>query len=96
MVAASDAQGALPVWSCYACVAATILGLVASVVVGQRYSIMNVSPFPFSNEVLELKGREMLNGFGYTEKPADRASSWLGGHFLHGLVVTHEVRKDKS
>ena len=71
MVAASEDTGVLSVRAAVACLVLVIAGLAAQVFWGSRQSILNLTPMPYSPEVLEQKAREMAARFGYTAAPLD-------------------------
>jgi serine/threonine-protein kinase len=72
MVAASEDTGALSVRAAVACLVAVIAGLAAVVFWGSRYSVINMTPMPYSPDNLELKAHELAARLGYTEPPVDK------------------------
>jgi len=47
--------------------------LVAAVILGAKANVLQRTPFPHSPEILAQKAGEMIQSFGYTAPPADRA-----------------------
>jgi len=73
MVAASgDTQG-ISVRTAEICLAWILAGCVAAVILGEKANILLRTPFPHSPEILAQKADEMIQSFGYTVPPADRA-----------------------
>jgi serine/threonine-protein kinase len=73
MVAASgDTQG-ISVRTAGICLAWILVGLVAAVILGAKANVLQRTPFPHSPEILAQKAGEMIQSFGYTVPPADRA-----------------------
>ncbi|MGH9594583.1 MAG: protein kinase domain-containing protein, partial [Bryobacteraceae bacterium] len=71
MVAASEDTGALSVRGAVACLAVVIAGTAGMIFWGSRTTVLNATPMPYSLEVLEQKGREMVAGLSYTAPPKD-------------------------
>ena len=71
MVAASEDTGALSVPGAVACLGVVVVGLAALVFWGSRYHEINITPMPYSPDVLTHKVHEMEGRFGYTDAPVD-------------------------
>jgi predicted Ser/Thr protein kinase len=73
MVAASgDTQG-ISVRAACIWLALILVGLGAALVVGARTSVFAKTPFENSPDVLTRKARDLIQSFGYSAPPADRA-----------------------
>jgi len=71
MVAASEDTGALSVRSAVVCMAFVVVGLIALLLLSSRTSILRLTPFPNSQEILARQGREIAARLGYTDPPTD-------------------------
>jgi predicted Ser/Thr protein kinase len=71
MVAASDDTGVLSVRAAVVCLAIVVAGLAALVFWGSRYSVINMTPMPYSPDVLRQKSHELAARLGYTDGPLD-------------------------
>jgi len=74
MVAASDDTGALSVRMAVVSLALVIAGLVAAVLLSGYSTILRVTPFPYSYEILAQKARDIAGHLGYSGHPTDQAS----------------------
>ena len=81
MVAAARSSEAVSVRAAVLSLAFGLAGLAAVVVFGSRVSILHLTPFPYPPQVLEQKARDLIEAFGYTTPPRDRARSF----FWNGL-----------
>jgi serine/threonine-protein kinase len=73
MVAASGDTPGISVRTAGICLAWILAGCVAAVILGEKANILLQTPFPHSPEILAQKANEMIQGFGYTARFADRA-----------------------
>ena len=77
MVAASgDTQG-ISVRAACIWLALILVGLVGALVVGARTSVFAKTPFENSPDVLTRKARDLIQSFGYSVPPADRAYGFV-------------------
>ena len=72
VAAAGDAEG-IPVRAAGICLAWILVGVVAAVMLNAKANVLRQTPFPYSTEILAQKAQEMLQSFGYIDRPADRA-----------------------
>ena len=73
MVAASgDTQG-ISVRTAGICLAWILVGMAAAVIMGAKANVLLKTPFPNSPEILAQKAQEMIQSFGYSAPPGDRA-----------------------
>ncbi|HYL38124.1 MAG TPA: serine/threonine-protein kinase [Bryobacteraceae bacterium] len=77
LVANSGSTEGLRVPVAVACLAAVVVGIVALCFVAQRRNFVNQTPMEFAPEVLAAKARDIAAGFGYTQRPMDRAFGWF-------------------
>jgi serine/threonine protein kinase len=77
MVAASGDTEGISVRAAAIWLALTMVGLVAAVVLGAKTNVLQKTPFENSPDVLSKKARDLIQSFGYTEAPADRAYGFL-------------------
>jgi hypothetical protein len=73
MVAASGDTEGISVRAACIWLALILVGLVAALVVGARTSVFAMTPFENSPDVLTRKARDLIQSFGYSAPPADRA-----------------------
>jgi serine/threonine-protein kinase len=71
MVAASEDTGALSVRAAVACMAFVVAGLIGLLLLSSRISVLRLTPFPNSGEILARQGREIAARLGYTSPPID-------------------------
>jgi serine/threonine protein kinase len=76
MVAASEDTGALSVRMSVVSMAVVVVGLLASLLLSGKSSILRLTPFPYSYEILAQKARDIAARLGYTDPPADRIFSF--------------------
>jgi serine/threonine protein kinase len=70
-VAASEDTGALSVRAAMVCLAFVVVGLIAVLLLSSRTSVLRLTPFPNSQEILARQGREIAARLGYTDPPTD-------------------------
>ena len=73
MVAASEDTGALSVRMAVVSMASVIVGVIASMLLSSESGILRMTPFPYSQEILAQKARDIAAGLGYTDPPTDAA-----------------------
>ena len=73
MVAASEDTGALSVRMAIVSLGFVIVGIIASLLLSAQSSILRMTPFPNSQEILAQKARDIAALLGYTEPPVDEA-----------------------
>jgi serine/threonine-protein kinase len=73
MVAASGQKVGLKPAVAVSCLVATIIGLAAFAIIGQRVNLLSKIPFENPPEVLAQKAREIVQKLGYTDRPASTA-----------------------
>jgi serine/threonine protein kinase len=71
MVAASEDTGALSVRATVVCMAFVVVGLFAILLLSSRTSVLSLTPFPNSQEILARQAREIAARLGYTDMPLD-------------------------
>jgi serine/threonine protein kinase len=71
MVAASEDTGALSVRAAVVCMAFVVVGLFVILLLSSRTSVLSLTPFPDSQEILARQGREIAAHLGYTATPTD-------------------------
>jgi serine/threonine protein kinase len=71
MVAASEDTGALSVRAAVVCLAFVAAGLIALLLMSSQTSILRLTPFPNSQEILARQGREIAVRLGYPDAPTD-------------------------
>ena len=71
MVAASEATGALSVRGAVACMTVVVAGLIALLLMSTKVNILQLTPLPYSHEVLAQKAHELAARLGYPEPPVD-------------------------
>lgn len=76
MVAASEDTGALSVRMAVVSMAMVVLGLAGSLLLSGKSSILRLTPFPNSEEILAQKARDIAARLGYTDLPGDQAYSF--------------------
>ncbi len=73
MVAAAGSQEGIPIRSAVLWFALMLAGLVISVVLGGKTTILQKSPLEFSTEALAQKARDLVQSLGYPDRPTDRS-----------------------
>jgi serine/threonine protein kinase len=73
MVAASGDTGALSVRMAVVSMALVVVGLTASLLLSGASSVLRLTPFPNSHEILAQKARDIAERLGYNDPPADQA-----------------------
>jgi predicted Ser/Thr protein kinase len=76
MVAASEDTGALSVRMAVVAMACVVVGLIASLLLTAKSTVLRLTPFPNSYEILARKAGDIAARMGYTDPPADQASSF--------------------
>lgn len=71
MVAASEDTGALSVRAAVVCMAFVAAGLVTLLLLSSRTSVLRLTPFPNSQEILARQGHDIAARLGYTDPPVD-------------------------
>src|SRR5262249_21611713 len=93
--------GALSVRAAVACLVFVFAGLIISIALANRISILRMAPVPDPPEVLARKARDLANKFGYTDAPADSAyrfeqdtiyARWANQNINPGARRTHLAR----
>jgi serine/threonine-protein kinase len=73
MVAAAGDNEGIAVHTAAIALGAVLVGLAVVAVLGHKTNILEQTPFDKSPAVLEQKARDLIQSFGYTETPVDRA-----------------------
>jgi serine/threonine protein kinase len=71
MVAASEDTGALSVRAAVVCLAFVVAGLIALLLLSSRTSVLRLTPFPNSQEILARQARDIAARLGYADPPFD-------------------------
>jgi predicted Ser/Thr protein kinase len=77
MVAASGDTEGFSVRAAVIWLTVILVGLIATVVLGAKTSVLRQTPFENSPDVLSKKARDLIQSFGYTDPPADRAYGFV-------------------
>lgn len=77
MVAASGDTDGISVRAACIWLALILVGLVGALVLGARTSVFAKTPFESSPDVLTRKARDLIQSFGYSAPPADRAYGFV-------------------
>jgi serine/threonine-protein kinase len=90
MVAAAGEEGGMRPAVAAAWLAAVVTGLVATMILAARLSVLAMLPLPYSPDVLANKAHEMLERLGVDGTPVDSASGfeWEPGYVEH--VQAHD------
>ena len=73
MVAAAGDNEGIAVRTAAIALGAVLVGLAVVAVLGHKTNILEQTPFDKSSAVLEQEARDLIQSFGYTEAPVDRA-----------------------
>jgi Protein kinase domain len=76
MVAAAGDTEAISVRMASVAFGVLVAGLIASAILGNKTNLLQQTPFELPSAALEVKAREMIRGFGYTDPPADHVSGF--------------------
>src|SRR5271157_5016266 len=71
MVAAAGESESISVRMAVVCLVFTIASLAAMAMLFPKVSLLEKTPFEYSPEALAQKARDLVRGFGYTQKPVD-------------------------
>jgi serine/threonine-protein kinase len=83
MVAAAGETAGFSMRTAAICLAIALAGLAASVIAGAKANLITQIPFEHSPDVLAQKARELIQRFGYRERPQDQAYAFsYAGNFL--------------
>jgi serine/threonine-protein kinase len=77
MVAASGDTEGISVRAAGIWLVLILVGLVAAVVLGSKTNVLGKTPFENSPDVLAKRARDLIQSFGYTEPPSDRAYGFV-------------------
>lgn len=82
MVAAAGEKESLRPAIAWAFLLLTVLGLAAVVLMAERLTVFNVTPLPYTPDVLEAKAQELARQLGYSATPTDhfRGFGTLGNY----------------
>ncbi len=90
VAAAGETEGLAPRVA-VAYLAALVVGLIASTILGARMSLLEKLRPEFSSEILAHKSREILKGLGYNDQPVDTAY----GFYYTGYFIQYVEKNDK-
>ena len=92
MVAAAGSTEGIKPWLGLTLVATVLLGLVAHMVLADRYRMQNLTPLEKSADVLLARSQEIVQQLGFTDAPADTAH----GFFTDSDYLNYIQEHDKS
>jgi predicted Ser/Thr protein kinase len=94
LVAASGETEGLSRGVALACLAAAFTGLLCTMALAGKLSLLDRIPFDIRPEVLAASARETLGNLGYTERPVDSASSFrYARDYIRNVQATDPSRK---
>ena len=92
MVAAAGSTEGIKPWLGIVLVATVQLGLVAHMMLADRYRVQNLTPLEKSSDVLLARSQEIIQQLGFTDAPADTAY----GLFTDSDYLNYIQEHDKS
>jgi len=92
MVAAAGSTEGIKPWLGLALVATVLLGLVAHMMLADRYRVQNLTPLEKPSDVLLARSQEIVQQLGFTEASADSAH----GFFADNDYLNYIQQQDKS
>ncbi len=92
MVAAAGSTEGIKPWLGLTLVGTVLLGLVALMMLADRYRVQNLTPLDKSSDVLLARSREIIQQLGFSEAPADSAH----GFFTDSDYLNYIQEHDKS
>jgi len=92
MVAAAGSTEGIKPWLGLGLVGTVLLGLVALMMLADRYRVQNLTPLEKSSDVLLARSQEIIQQLGFTETPADTAH----GFFTDTDYLSYIQEHDKS
>ena len=92
MVAAAGSTEGIKPWLGIALVATVLLGLVAHMMLADRYRVQNLTPLQKAPDVLLARSQEIIQQLGFPETPADTAH----GFFTDTDYLNYIQEHDKS
>lgn len=93
MVASAGESEFISVRTAVICLAVVITGLVATAAMFPHVSVLEKTAFELSPDALTLKARDIISGFGYSQKAADSASQWLIDWDFQQHAARHETKE---
>ncbi len=76
MVAAAGEEGAVAAWKAWALFGGVTAAIVACLLLARVSTDLGLVPLPKSPDALEDRARELVQKFGYGDRPADTDSHW--------------------
>lgn len=90
MVAAAGSTEGINPWQGMALVATALLGLVAHLMLADRYRVQNLTPLEKSSDVLLARSQEIVQQLGFTEPPADSAHGFFTDFDYLNYIQEHD------
>lgn len=90
MVAAAGSTEGIKPWLGLTLVAAVLLGLVAHMMLADRYRVQNLTPLEKPSDVLLARSQEIVQQLGFTEPPADTAHGFFTDYDYLNYIREHD------
>jgi serine/threonine-protein kinase len=90
MVAAAGSTEGIKPWLGLTLVATVLLGLVALMMLADRYRVQNLTPLEKSSDVLLARSQEIIQQLGFKETPADSAHGFLADYDYLNYIQDHD------
>ncbi|HEV2194504.1 MAG TPA: serine/threonine-protein kinase [Candidatus Acidoferrum sp.] len=90
MVAAAGSTEGIKPWLGMALVTTVLLGLVAQMMLADRYRVQNLTPLPKPADVLLARSQEIVQQLGFTNAPADTAHGFFTDFDYLNYIQEHD------
>src|SRR4029077_18137209 len=90
MVAAAGSTEGIKPWLGLTLVATVLLGLVAHMMLADRYRVQNLTPLEKPSDVLLARSQEIVQQLGFTENPADTAHGFFTDYDYFNYIQEHD------
>jgi serine/threonine protein kinase len=95
MVAAAGSTEGIKPWVGLTLVATVLLGLVAHMMLADRYRVQNLTPLEKSSDVLLARSEEMIQQLGFSETPADSAHGFFTDIDYLNYIQQHDKSQER-
>lgn len=90
MVAAAGSTEGIKPWLGLTLVTTVLLGLVAHMMLADRYRVQNLTPLEKAADALLTRSQEMVQQLGFTEAPADSAHGFFTDYDYLNYIQEHD------
>ena len=95
MVAAAGSTEGIKPWLGLTLVATVLLGLVAHMMLADRYRVQNLTPLEYPSDVLLARSQEIVHQLGFSEAPADSAYGFFTDFDYLNYIQAHDKSQSR-